>query len=68
MLLKRVPTPEEVRETNLKIGELLTGIPPEEIPRQQLQRPKPTVRVKLKGASALTEKSHKVLKLITGDI
>jgi hypothetical protein len=70
--LKKIYTPEEERERRENIFELFTGIPAS----QMITRPprhKPTVRVKLKGASASAfiedkVKADIIAKLLTGNI
>lgn len=66
---KKIHGPEEVS----KIGELLTGVPAEEITSFPVSGEKPTVRIKrsslLKGASAQKDdRAEKVLRLLTGNI
>jgi hypothetical protein len=67
---KKIYGPEELN----KIGELLTGIPADEIIASTTTAEKPTVRIQrtdsLKAASVLHKdnRAEKVLRLLTGNI
>ena len=68
---KKIYSPEEANELNRKLGELLTGIPADEIiPSNN----KPTVRIQRTGSLKAASVRHhnkdadKVLRLLTGNI